>query len=87
MTKNTFLVQLISNLMDRKIYVSDFADMSAYGSLLMGLLGIKLAKNLKDLKKYNKKYIQYRPIKKNDDIKTYKKWKEFLIKYYLNNNK
>ncbi len=87
MTKNVFLMQLISNLMGRKINVSNFADMSAYGSLLMGLIGMKLVNNTKDLQKYRKEYIQYRPIKKNDDIKNYKKWKEILIKFYVNNNK
>ncbi|MDC0226547.1 FGGY family carbohydrate kinase [Alphaproteobacteria bacterium] len=86
MTKNAFLIQLISNLVGRKIYVSNFADMSAYGALLMGLIGMKLVNNIKDLKNYKKEYIQYIPIKKNDDIKIYRKWKEILIKHYINNN-
>ncbi len=87
MTKNVFLIQLISNLLNRKISVSNFPDMSAYGALLMGLIGMKLINNPKDLKKYNNKYIQYRPIKNNNDIKIYKKWKQILIKHYINNNK
>ena len=87
MTKNVFLIQLISNLLGRKINVSNFADMSAYGTLLMGLIGMKLVNNPKDLKKYKKKYIEYIPIKKNDDIKIYKKWKKILINYYVSNNK
>ena len=87
MTKNVFLIQLISNLLNRKINVSNFPDMSAYGALLMGLIGMKLINNPKDLKKYNNKYIQYRPIKNNNDIKIYKKWKQILIKHYINNNK
>jgi len=60
--------------------------MSAYGSLLMGLLGIKLINKTKDFKKYKKEYIEYRPFKKNDDIKIYKKWKNILINHYLNKN-
>ena len=87
MTQNIFLIQLISNLLDRKINVSNFADMSAHGTLLMGLMGMKLVINPKDLKKYIKEYIQYTPIKKNDDIKIYKKWKKILINYYVSNNK
>ena len=87
MTDNIFLIQLISNLLNRKINVSNFPDMSAFGSLLMGLLGMKVISNIKDLKKYKKKYIEYRPSKKNNDIKIYKKWKEILINHYININK
>lgn len=86
MVNNEFLIQLISNLLNRKINVSNFADMSAYGSLLMGLLGMKLINKTKDLHKYKKKYIEYRPIKKNNDIKIYRKWKNILINHYLKKN-
>ena len=84
---NFFLLQLISNLLNKRIKVSNFADMSAYGSLLMGLLGMKLISNTKDLGRYKIKYTQYRPIKNNNDIRVYKKWKQILINYYINNNK
>ena len=87
MTDNVFLVQLISNLLNKKINVSNFADMSAYGSLLMGLLGMKLISNTKDLGKYKIKYTQYRPIKNNNDIGVYRKWKKILINYYINKDK
>ena len=71
---------------NKKINVSNFNDMSAYGSLLMGLLGMKIS-NSKDLQRYKIKYTQYRPIKNNNDIRVYKKWKKILINYYINNNK
>ena len=87
MTDNVFLLQLISNLLNKKINVSNFADMSAYGSLLMGLLGMKLISNTKDLGKYKIKYTQYRPIKNNNDIRVYRKWKQILINYYINKDK
>ena len=87
MTDNVFLVQLISNLLNKKINVSNFADMSAYGSLLMGLLGMKLISNTKDLRRYKIKYTQFRPIKNSNDIRVYNKWKQILINYYINNNK
>ena len=86
MVNNEFLIQSIANLLNRKINVSKFEDMSAYGSLLMGLLGIKLINKTKDFKKYKKEYIEYRPLKKNDDIKMYRKWKYILITHYLNKN-
>ena len=86
MVNNEFLIQSIANLLNRKINVSKFEDMSAYGSLLMGLLGIKLINKTKDFKKYKKEYIEYRPFKKNDDIKIYRKWKNILINHYLNKN-
>ena len=86
MTTNNFLMQLLSNLFQNKTNISKFEDMSAYGSLLMGLLGIKLVNNLNDLKKYKKNYIQFKPLNSRADIKTYNSWRDVLNKYYLNKN-
>ena len=69
-----------------KTNISKFEDMSAYGSLLMGLLGIKLVNNLNDLKKYKKNYIQFKTLNSRADIKTYNSWRDVLNKYYLNKN-
>ena len=57
--------------------------MAAYGALLLGLLGMNIKKKLIDVNKYKKNYIEYQPIKNNHDIKVYKKWKQILIKHYL----
>ena len=59
--------------------------MSAYGSLLMGLLGIKLINNLKNLNKYKMSYIEFKNNKKQNDTNVYKNWREILNKYYLDN--
>ena len=83
MVNNKSLIQLLSNILNKKIYISKFEDMSAYGALIMGLLGMNIKKKLKDVSKFKKKYIEYRPIKNNHDIKIYKKWKQILINHYL----
>mgnify|MGYP001166433450 CR=1 FL=1 len=83
MTSNNFLMQLISNLFQNKINISKFEDMSSYGSLLMGLLAIKLIKNLDGLKKYKKEYTNFHPKKSKNDIKVYNEWRKILNKYYL----
>ena len=83
MINNKSLIQFLSNILNKKIYVTKFEDMSAYGALLMGLLGMNIKKKLIDVNKYKKNYIEYQPIKNNHDIKVYKKWKEILIKHYL----
>jgi len=84
MTSNTFLIQMLSNLFQNRIYISKLEDMSAYGSLLMGLLGFKLIKNLNGLQKYKKKYIQFKPLNNKTDIKNYKNWRKILNIHYLN---
>ncbi len=84
MISNVFLTQLLSNLFQNKINVSKFKDMSAYGSILMGLLGMKIVNNLNDLKKFKKKYLQVNPYKNKKDINVYNEWKKVLNKYYLN---
>ena len=85
MTTNDFLMQLLSNLFQNRINISKFEDMSAYGSLLMGLLGMKLIKDLNGLKKYKKKYVEIKPRNSKIDVQVYKSWRKILNRYYLNN--
>ena len=75
-------MQFLCNTLERKIYVTDFQDMSSYGSAVMGLLGMKIEKNLKDISKYKKKYKIYRP-DKNKFPTNYRMWKEVLKNFYL----
>ena len=75
-------MKFLSNTLKRKIFVTDFQDMSSYGSLVMGLLGMKIEKNLKAIKKYKQKYVLYRP-NKNKFPDNYKKWQEVLRNFYL----
>ena len=84
MISNTFLLQMLANLFQNKIYISKLEDMSAYGSLHMGLLGFKLIKNLSGLQKYKKNYIQFKPLNDKTDIKNYENWRKILNIYYLN---
>ena len=57
--------------------------MSSYGAIIMGLLGMKISENLKDIKKFKQKYTSFAPIKKNNDINIYYQWKAILYKHYL----
>ncbi len=79
---NLPFMQFLCNTLERKIYVTDFQDMSSYGSAVMGLLGMKIEKNLKDISKYKKKYKIYRP-DKNKFPTNYRMWKEVLKNFYL----
>ena len=75
-------MQFLANTLKRKIYVTDFKDMSSYGSLIMGLLGMKIKKNLKDISIYKQKYSTYLPNKKKFPD-SYNDWKDVLKKFYL----
>ena len=79
---NSSFMKFLSNTLKRKIFVTDFQDMSSYGSLVMGLLGMKIEKNLKEIRKYKQKYVLYRP-NKNKFPDNYKKWQEVLRNFYL----
>ena len=79
---NTSFMQFLANTLKRKIYVTDFKDMSSYGSLVMGLLGMKIKKNLKDISIYKQKYTSYFP-KKNKFPESYNEWKDVLKNFYL----
>ena len=56
--------------------------MSSYGSLVMGLLGMNIEKNLETISKYKQNYTVYLP-NKNKFTDSYKKWKEVLKNFYL----
>jgi glycerol kinase len=79
---NTPFMQFLANTLKRKIYVTNFKDMSSYGSLVMGILGMKIKKNLKDISIYKQKYSAYLP-NKNKFPDSYKEWKEVLKNFYL----
>ena len=51
---NTSFMQFLSNILNKKIYVTNYQDMSSYGALMMGLLGMNIKKILKKLKNLNK---------------------------------
>jgi len=84
MTSNIFLTRMIANLFHNKIYVSKLEDMSAYGSLLKGLMGCNLINNLDDLKKFKKKYKVFKPLKNKMDVIAYQEWRKILNSFYLN---
>ena len=83
MINNRDFIQFLTNILQRKIYITNFQDMSSYGALVMGLLGMNITSSLRDIKKFKQKYISFTPIKKNRDIYIYKKWKNILFKHYL----
>jgi len=57
--------------------------MSSYGALMMGLLGMKIKKNFKEMKTLKQKYLLYTPSKNNSANKSYEKWKLVLKKFYF----
>ena len=57
--------------------------MSSYGALMMGLLGMNIKKNFKEIKNLQQKYFTYTPSKDKEANKSYENWKLILKKYYL----
>ena len=49
----------------------------------MGLLGMNICGNLKDINKFKQKYTSFAPIKQNNDVNSYYQWKKVLKKHYL----
>ena len=83
MINNTDFIQFLTNILNRKIYITNFQDMSSYGAVIMGLLGMNISSSLKDIKKFKQKYITFIPVKKNNDISIYNEWKKVLFAHYL----
>ena len=83
MTSNKDFIQFIANILQRKIFIANFQDMSSYGAVIMGLLGMNICSNLKDIKKFKQKYSSYIPIEKSIDIDIYYQWKNVLFQHYI----
>ena len=80
---NTSFIQFLTNTLNKKIYVTNYQDMSSYGALMMGLLGMKLKKSFKEMKTLRQKYLVYAPSKNNSANKSYENWKLVLKKFYF----
>ncbi len=80
---NTSFMRLLSNTLQKKIHVTNYQDMSSYGALMMGLLGMKIINNFNDMKKYKQKYLVYSPKNHNLKNESYQNWKDVLKKFYL----
>ena len=80
---NKPFMQLLSNTLQKKIHVTNYQDMSSYGALMMGLLGINIVKNFNDMKKLKQKYLVYSPVKDKKVTESYKHWQYTLKKFYL----
>ncbi len=80
---NTSFMQLLCNTLQKKIHVTNYQDMSSYGALLMGLLGMKIISNFKEMKKLKQKYLVFSPDKNKNMADSYKHWQYILKKFYL----
>ena len=76
-------MQLLSNTLQKKIHVTNYQDMSSYGALMMGLLGINIVNNFNDMKKLKQKYLVFSPDKNKKVIDSYEHWQYILKKFYL----
>ena len=76
-------MQFLTNTLNKKIYVTNYQDMSSYGALMMGLLGMKIKKNLNEIKKLKQKYFIYTPKKDKEALESYENWKFILKKFYI----
>ena len=80
---NGSFMQFLTNTLNKKIYVTNYQDMSSYGALMMGLLGMKIKKNLNEIKKLKQKYFIYTPKKDKEALESYENWKFILKKFYI----
>ena len=80
---NKSFMQLLCNTLQKKIHVTNYQDMSSYGALMMGLLGMNIISNFKEMKKLKQKYLVFSPIKNKKIADSYKYWQYILNKFYL----
>ncbi|MAT85420.1 MAG: carbohydrate kinase [Euryarchaeota archaeon] len=80
---NTSFMQLLCNTLQKKIHVTNYQDMSSYGALMMGLLGMNIISNFKEMKKLKQKYLVFSPDKNKEMADSYKHWQYILKKFYL----
>ncbi len=80
---NKAFMKLLCNTLQKKIHVTNYQDMSSYGALMMGLLGMRIINNLTDMKKLKQKYLVYSPVKNKKMADSYKQWQYILKKFYL----
>jgi len=80
---NTSFMQLLCNTLQKKIHVTNYQDMSSYGALMMGLLGMNIISNFNEMKKLKQKYLVFSPDKNKKVIDSYEHWQYILKKFYL----
>ena len=80
---NKSFMQLLCNTLQKKIHVTNYQDMSSYGALMMGLLGMNIISNFNEMKKLKQKYFVFYPDKNKKLIYSYEHWQYILKKFYL----
>tara|TARA_B100002052_G_scaffold297167_1_gene327244 strand:- start:219 stop:1685 length:1467 start_codon:yes stop_codon:yes gene_type:complete len=80
---NKSFMQLLCNTLQKKIHVTNYQDMSSYGALMMGLLGMNIISNFNEMKKLKQKYLVFSPDKNKKVIDSYEHWQYILKKFYL----
>ncbi|MEN8906825.1 MAG: glycerol kinase GlpK [Clostridiales bacterium] len=80
-SKDSFLMQLQSDLLDVNIYCSKYQELSILGALYLGGLGFGIWKDIEDIKKLRKTARIYTPIQDRENINLCKKqWNEAIQK-------
>ena len=80
---NKSFMQLLCNTLQKKIHVTNYQDMSSYGALMMGLLGMNIISNFNEMKKIKQKILGFSPDKNKKVIDSYEHWQYTLKKFYL----
>ena len=80
---NKSFMKLLCDSLQKKIHVTNYQDMSSYGALMMGLLGMNIISNFNEMKKLKQKYLVFSPDKNKKVIDSYEHWQYILKKFYL----
>ncbi len=75
-TKSPFLMQLVADILQRRICVSSLSECSAQGAVMAGMLGSGTVQSLADLEQLPRKEIYYNPTGDPETIATlFERWK------------
>lgn len=80
-TANTFIVQFIADLLNKKVATIGMPDVSALGAALLAGLKSGVYESINSLKKMNTEKKYYTPLNTDNAIKNYKGWQREILSY------